>query len=155
LTAGVRLPRPEFPEVLGALLIKPSKMNAQTFYGTLPEVVRANLMVKQADLIHLLNPILRGWARHHQPVAAKETFSKLDPLLRWRLTRWARRRHPKKTPRWAAEKYWPTVAGRTEFAARVRSGDGEPQWVRLYRLADAEIARHRKVKGGYNPFDPG
>jgi RNA-directed DNA polymerase len=26
--------------------------------------------------------------------------------------------------------------------------------VRLYRLADTEIVRHRKVMGGYNPFDP-
>lgn len=53
-----------------------------------------------------------------------------------------------------AGKYWPTVEGRVEFATRTRSGKGEPHWVRLYRLADTEIVRHRKVMGAYNPFAP-
>jgi RNA-directed DNA polymerase len=140
-----------FRKYSGTLLIKPSKKNVQAFYGKVREIVRANLMMKQADLIRLLNPVLRGWAQYHRPVVAKETFSKLDSLLRWRLTRWARRRHPKKSPRWVAEKYWPTVEGRVEFATRMRSEEDEPHWVRLYRLADTEIVRHRKVMGDYNP----
>ncbi len=143
-----------FRKYSGTLLIKPSRKNAQAFYDKVKGIVKANPMVKQAELIQLLNPVLRGWAQYHHPVVAKETFSKLDSLLWWRLTRWARRRHPKKTPRWVAGKYWPTIEGRTEFAARTQSGEGESQWRRLYRLADTEIVRHRKVKGGYNPFDP-
>ncbi len=143
-----------FRKYSGVLLIKPSKKNVQAFYGKVRGIVKANLMVKQAELIKLLNPVLRGWAQYHHPVVAKETFSRIDSLLWWRLTRWARRRHPKKSPKWVAEKYWPTVEGRTEFATRVRSDDGGTYWVRLYRLADMEIVRHRKVMGGYNPFDP-
>jgi len=143
-----------FRKYSGTLLIKPSKKNVQAFYGKVRGIVKANLMVKQAELIRLLNPVLRGWAQYHHPVVAKETFSRIDSLLWWRLTRWARRRHAKKSPRWVAEKYWQSVEGRTEFATRVRSEEGEPQWVRLYRLADTEIVRHRKVMGGYNPFDP-
>jgi RNA-directed DNA polymerase len=143
-----------FRKYSGTLLIKPSKKNAQAFYSKVKGVVMSNLMVKQAELIQLLNPILRGWARYHQPVVAKETFSKLDWLLWWRLTRWARRRHPTKTPEWVAKKYWPSIEGRTEFATAVRSEGGKPPWVRLYRLADTEIVRHQKVKGDYNPFDP-
>jgi len=143
-----------FRKYSGTLLIKPSRKNVQAFYGKVREIVRSNLMVKQAELIRLLNPVLRGWAQYHRPVVAKETFSKLDSLLRWRLTRWARRRHPKKSPRWVAEKYWPTVEGRVEFATRMRSEEDESHWVRLYRLADTEIVRHRKVMGDYNPFAP-
>ncbi len=144
-----------FRKYSGTLLIKPSKKSAQAFYDKVKGIVKANPMVKQAELIQLLNPVLRGWAQYHHPVVAKETFGKLDSLLWWRLTRWARRRHPKKSPRWVAAKYWPAVEGRTEFAARVRSEEeGEPRWMRLYRLTDTEIVRHRKVKGGYNPFDP-
>jgi RNA-directed DNA polymerase len=60
-----------FRKYSGTLLIKPSKKNAQTFYRKVKEVVRANLMVKQAELIRLLNPILRGWAQYHHPVVAK------------------------------------------------------------------------------------
>ncbi|MBV9891912.1 MAG: HNH endonuclease [Rhizobacter sp.] len=143
-----------FRKYSGVLLIKPSKKNVQAFYGKVKGIVRGHLMVKQADLIRLLNPVLRGRAQYHQPVVAKETFSKLDSLLSWRLTRWARRRHPKKTPRWVASKYWPTVEGRIEFATRTRSQEGEPRWTRLYRLADTPIVRHRKVAGAYHPFDP-
>lgn len=143
-----------FRKYSGVLLIKPSKKNVQAFYGKVKGIVKGHAMVKQAELIKLLNPVLRGWAQYHHPVVAKETFSRIDTLMWWRLTRWARRRHPKKSPRWVAEKYWPTVEGRAEFATRVRLADGEPQWMRLYRLADTDIVRYRKVMGGYNPFDP-
>lgn len=143
-----------FRKYSGTLLIKPSKKNAQAFYDKVKGIVKANLMVKQADLIQMLSPVLRGWARYHHPVVAKETFSKLDSLLRWRLTRWARRRHPTKTSKWVAGKYWPLVDGRFEFATRMRAKDDTPWWMCLYRLADTEIVRHRKIKGDYNPFDP-
>lgn len=143
-----------FRKYSGVLLIKPSKKNVQAFYGKVKGIVKAHLMVKQAELIQLLNPVLRGWARYHHPVVAKETFSKLDSLLWWRLTRWARRRHPTKTSKWVAEKYRPFVNGRSEFAARMKTGDNGPWWMCLYRLADTEIVRHRKIKGEYNPFDP-
>jgi RNA-directed DNA polymerase len=144
-----------FRKYSGVLLIKPSKKNVQAFYGKVRGIVKRHAMAKQAELIKLLNPVLRGWAQYHHPVVAKETFSKLDSLLWWRLTRWARRRHSKKSPRWVAAKYWPTVDGRAEFATRVRSEEGEPQWVRLYRLADTEIDRHRKVMGATTPSIPG
>jgi RNA-directed DNA polymerase len=143
-----------FRKYSGTLLIKPSKKNVQAFYDKVREIVRGNLMVQQAELIQRLNPVLRGWAQYHHPVVAKETFSKLDSLLWWRLQRWARRRHPNKSPRWVTEKYWSTIEGRTEFAARTRSEDGAVYWARLYRLADTAVVRHQKVKGDYNPFDP-
>ena len=143
-----------FRKYSGTLLIKPSKKNVQAFYCKVKDVVKSHAMVRHAELIQLLNPILRGWARYHHPVVAKETFSKLDSLLWWRVTRWARRRHPKKSPTWTTAKYWSTIDGRSEFAARVPSDDGEPRWIRLYRLADTPIVRHKKVKGDYNPFDP-
>ena len=143
-----------FRKYSGTLLIKPSRKNVTAFYGKVREIVRSNLMVPQEELIQRLNPVLRGWAQYHRPVVAKETFSKLDSLLWWRLTRWARRRHPNKSPKWVTEKYWSDIQGRTEFAARTRSDGGEPGWRRLVRLADTAIVRHRKVTGGYNPFDP-
>lgn len=142
-----------FRKYSGTLLIKPSKKNVKAFYCKVREVVKSNLMMKQVDLIAKLNPVLRGWARYHRPVVAKETFNKLDSLLWWRLVRWARRRHPKKSSPWVTAKYWSTVDGRSEFAARIANEKGEKQWARLYRLADTKIVRHVKVKGEYNPFD--
>ncbi|MDC8783808.1 group II intron reverse transcriptase/maturase [Roseateles koreensis] len=143
-----------FRKYSGTLLIKPSNKNVRAFYGKVREIVKSHKTVKQADLIEILNPVLRGWAQYHQPVVAKETFNKIDSLLWWRLTRWARRIHPKKSAAWVVKKYWTIFDGRSEFAARVRMGDGEVKWKRLYRLADTEIVRHKKVKGDFNPFDP-
>jgi len=136
------------------LLIKPSRKNVQAFYRKVSEVIKAHLGAKQDVLIEALNPILRGWAQYHHPVVAKETFSRLDSLIHWRLTRWARRRHPKKTAMWCFRKYWTHLDGRTEFVAARKHDDGAWQVLRLYRLADTPIVRHVKVKGGYNPFDP-
>jgi len=138
----------------GTLLIKPSRKNAKALYDKVAEVIKSHLMVKQVVLIEKLNPILRGWAQYHQPVVAKETFSKLDSLIHWRLTRWARRRHPKKSPMWCFQKYWKHLEGRSEFAAARQADDGTWQSVRLNLLADTAIARHVKIKGDYNPFDP-
>lgn len=143
-----------FRKYSGKLLIKPSKKNAQALYCKAAEVMKSLLMAKQGELIKRLNPILRGWAQYHHPVVAKETFSKLDSLIYWRLVRWAKRRHPKKSPSWIRQKYWHTVGDRTEFAEATTAEDGTKQLGRLYRLADTAIVRHVKVRGDYNPFDP-
>nr|WP_295937568.1 group II intron reverse transcriptase/maturase [uncultured Acidovorax sp.] len=142
-----------FRKYRGKLLIKPSKKNVKAFYRKVSEIVRTHLSTKQEDLIAQLNPILRGWARYHQPVVAKETFSRLDYLIYWRLVRWARRRHPKKSPSWCTQRYWKVIGERTEFAAKVGTED-EPIMKRLARLSDTVIERHEKIKGDYNPFDP-
>lgn len=143
-----------FRKYRGTMLIKPSLKNAKAFYDKVAGVIKSHLMVKQAVLIEKLNPILRGWAQYHQPVVAKETFSTLDSLIHWRLARWARRRHPKKSPKWCSLKYWKRLDDRSEFAASRQVDDGSWRLVRLNLLADTAITRHRKVKGDYNPFDP-
>jgi len=44
----------------GKFLIQPSKKNAQVFYRKVKEVISSHKTVKQAELIRLLNPMLRG-----------------------------------------------------------------------------------------------
>ena len=141
-----------FRKYKGKLLIKPSKKNVQAFYRKVREIVKTHLMVKQEDLIAKLNPVLRGWAQYHQPVVAKETFSRMDNLIYWRLVRWTRRRHPNKSRPWCHRRYWQSIAGRNEFAATIWTEEGSFP-ITLLRLADTEIVRHEKIKGEYNPFD--
>lgn len=143
-----------FRKYCGTLLIKPSRKNAKAFYDKVSGVIQSHLMVKQVDLIDMLNPILRGWAQYHQPVVAKETFSKLDSLIYWRLVRWMRRRHPKKSLAWCFQKYWNTVTDVSEFAGVRTAENGDKRWARKYLLAGTPIVRHQKIKGDYNPFDP-
>lgn len=144
-----------FRKYEGKLLIKPSKKNVEAFYEKLRKVIGERLMVKQQDLIRLLNPMLRGWAQYHSPVVAKEAFSRMESLLLWRLMRWAKRRHPNKNAGWIRQKYWRSVGGRNwVFAADVVAKDGSKQVMELYSLAGTPIERHKKIKGEFHPYDP-
>lgn len=136
------------------LLIKPSRKNAQAFYGKVKEIVTTSLNLPTGKLIKRLNPVLRGWARYHQGVVAKATFSKLDQQIYWRLMRWGFRRHPRKTGKWIYAHYWLDTGTRRQFGGTETNRWGEKVQVTLHRLADTKIVRHTKVKGDYNPFDP-
>ena len=144
-----------FRKYSGKLLIKPSKKNVKTFYAKLREVIQGSLGLKQEELIHRLNPMLRGWAQYHSPVVAKKTFSRIDSLLYWRLRRWAKRRHPTKSTDWIRRKYGRTIGNRNwVFATDKASKDGSKKVMELYSLADTAIRRHKKIKGDYHPYDP-
>ena len=142
-----------FRKYKGKLLIIPSKKNVKAFYSKVRGILKTHISVKQEDLIAKLNPVLRGWAQYHQPVVAKEAFSRMDSLIYWRLMRWSRRRHPNKSRSWCKSRYWQRIKERDEFAATVRAEGGSRTW-KLLKLADTEIVRHEKIKGEYNPFDP-
>jgi RNA-directed DNA polymerase len=144
-----------FRKYKGKLLIKPSKKNVHAFYEKLRKIFSEHLMVRQEDLIRLLNPMLRGWAQYHSPVVAKKTFSRLESLLFWRLMRWAKRRHPNKRKKWIRQKYWRSVGDRNwVFAVDFVKKDGNKGVMELYSLASTPIERHKKIKGEFNPYDP-
>src|SRR5471030_1671887 len=102
-----------FRKYSGKLLIKPSKKNVKTFYEKLSKVIGDNLGATQENLIRLLTPMLRGWAQYHSPVVAKQSFSRMDSLLYWRLMRWAKRRHPMKSTLWIQRRYWKNMVNDT------------------------------------------
>jgi RNA-directed DNA polymerase len=102
----------------GKLLMKPSKANVKAHLDKIREVIKANKTAKQANLIRLLNPVLRGWANYHSHVVAKETFARVDGRVWSMLWRWAARRHPNKGARWVKERYFKTRGTRNwVFAA--------------------------------------
>ncbi|RDS92491.1 group II intron reverse transcriptase/maturase [Pseudomonas fluorescens] len=144
-----------FRKYNGKLLIKPSKKNVGAFYRKVKDVIDTNRMATQHYLIGLLNPILKGWALYHQPVVAKQTYSRLDHLLFRAVWRWAKRRHPKKSLEWVKKKYFRTRESKDWiFATTVVEENGSIRTVELYSLASTPIERHKKVSGEYNPFDP-
>ena len=150
-----------FRKYSGTLLIKPSRKSVQAHYDKVKEIISKSISVKTEVLIAKLNPVLRGWANYHKGVVAKQTFSKLDFQINWKLMRWGLRRHPRKSKLWVKERYWRKPDKRWEFAADVltddKSKDGASTlaWpLYLYKLADTKIVRHVKIKGDYNPFDP-
>lgn len=150
-----------FRKYSGKLLIKPSRKSVKAHYDKVKGIIAKSISVKTEVLIAQLNPVLRGWANYHKGVVAKQTFSKLDFQIYWRLMRWSLRRHPRKSKLWVREHYWRKPGSRWEFAADVLKDDGsgsdtsKQKWpLYLYKHADTKIVRHIKVKGDYNPFDP-
>jgi len=140
----------------GKLLIKPAKKNVHAFLRKLRDIVKSNKALRHDALIHLLNPVLRGWANYYRHVVAKRTFGHVSHEI-WRcLWRWAKRRHPRKGARWVRQKYFRTVGSRhwvfgTETGKILSTG--RPDLLMLYDIAGTPIRRHRKIKAAANPFD--
>jgi RNA-directed DNA polymerase len=145
-----------FRKYAGKLLIKPSQKNVKAFYGKVKEIIASSVSVPTETLIKRLNPVLMGWAQYHRGTVAKQTFSKVDHQIYWRLMRWGLRRHPRKTSGWVYEHYWKQCGSRRQFAGLRDDPFGSDERIPLplYCLADMKIVRHVKVKGDYNPFHP-
>lgn len=139
----------------GKLLIKPSKRNVKAFLDDIRATVKANKQAKQANLIRLLNPQIRGWANYHKGAVAKKAFSKVDQKIWKTLWQWAKRRHPNQGTHWVRNRYFRTEGNRRwVFAESIKTTEGEPQTVRLVTASDTKIQRHVKIRGDANPFDP-
>lgn len=138
----------------GKLLIKPNRKNVQTFYAKVKEIIATSVSIPTETLIKRLNPVLKGWAQYHKGTVAKQTFSKINHLIYWRLMRWGLRRHPRKTRKWVYAHYWKQCGSRRLFAGLQDDAFGGDARVPLplYSLTDMKIVRHIKVKGDYNPF---
>jgi RNA-directed DNA polymerase len=125
-------------------LIQPSQTAVQRHLDELKATIRRLRGAPQAALVAELNPKIRGWTLYYQTCVAKRTFSKLDSLLYYKLSRWAYYRHKRKTGGWRHQRYWKRPATRDEFT------DGTST---LIRYEDMPITRHVKVKGDKSPFD--
>jgi len=139
----------------GKLLIKPSKKNVKTFLEGIRRTIKAAHGMSAADLIDQLNPKIRGWANYHRHVVSKRTFGRVDHSLFSSLWKWARRRHPNKSPRWFKPKYFAQRGNRDwSFFGETCDDEGKPNKVWLYYAKSTPIQRHVKVKGEANPYDP-
>jgi RNA-directed DNA polymerase len=134
----------------GKLLIKPSKKNIQSFLEKVRGIIKDHKQATIGQLICMLNPVIRGWARYHRHVVSKKVFTSVDRAIYEAMRRWVIRRHPRKSKHWIIAKYICTSGGqRWTF-----HGEVEGRRVQLFRAARVTIERHTKVKGAANPFDP-
>jgi RNA-directed DNA polymerase len=137
----------------GKLLIKPSKANVKSHLSEVRKCIKGNKTARQASLIRLLNPILRGWSNYHRHMVAKETFAQNDHKIWTILWQWSTRRHPNKGGQWIRRKYFKSRGNRNwEFVAE------DEKWgkkeVRLLLESHTQIRRHIKIKTDANPYDP-
>lgn len=137
------------------LLMKPSKANVKAHLDKIREIINGNKTAKQANLIRLLNPVLRGWANYHSHVVAKKTFARVDDGIWSTLWRWAVRRHPNKEARWVKDKYFKSKGLRNwVFAETEKEEDGTQREYILLKESATPIQRHVKIKADANPHDP-
>lgn len=130
-------------------IIKPSQKAQKSHYQKVKEIVDSHITAPQEALIKHLNPVIRGWSNYYSTVVAQETFSQMDHLLYWKLSRWGNRRHPNKTGKWVARKYWQTIGNQNwVFATRSESNP-----IQLRPHSETPIVRHIKVKGEASPYD--
>ncbi len=126
------------------VLIKPSQVSQQDHYRAIARVVEKHQGSKQAALIADLNPVIRGWSQYYSTQVSKECYTRLDWLMAWKLTRWARHRHPGKPSTWRKHRYW---KGKPLRFATSEGG------ITLRMHSETPIRRHIKVRGGRSPFD--
>jgi RNA-directed DNA polymerase len=141
----------------GKLLIKPSKKNVQAFLEKVRTVIKNNAAATQANLIGLLNPMIRGWANYHRHVVAKKVFNLVDYQIWQALWRWCCRRHQNKGKPWIKRRYFHDIGSRSwTFATPVskQNSEGKSVMMMLCRTSDIPIQRHTKIKSEANPFDP-
>jgi Group II intron, maturase-specific domain. len=89
------------------LPITPSKLSLHAVKAKIRALCKQAKGATPGQLIDKLNPVLRGWANYHRPVICSKTFRQLDSFVWRRLCRWAKLRHPNKTGRWIAQRYFP------------------------------------------------
>jgi RNA-directed DNA polymerase len=133
------------------VLTTPSRSALKKIRQRLAQEVRSLRGTDPAEVIKVMNPIIRGQANYYRPGVSTKTFKGLDNYL-WRLLyTWARRRHPKKPRRWVASRYFgafhPTRRDRWVFGDRETGA-----W--LHKYAWTKIVRHAPVPGRYSPDDP-
>ncbi len=95
---------------------------------------RGTTSLRLADVLRVVNRILRGWAAYFRYGVSKRTFSYLGQWAWWRLLRWIRREHPAWT--------WKQMRRRYCGADRI-SADG----ITLYNPASMQVQRYR-FRGG-------
>ncbi len=90
-------------------IIKPSKEKVKEHYRKLANIVDNLKAAPQHALISKLNPVIRGWYNYYRTVCSKETYSKMNQLLFYKLIKWGYQRHSNKSKTWSNNKYWHTI----------------------------------------------
>ena len=135
------------------LLIKPTRQSVRSVLEKARAHIKKGHGNKAEGLVRKLNPLLRGWANYHRHVVAKQRFASIDYHLHGMLRRWARREHPNQSARWIRQRYF-SADDKGAFSIRTQDRKGQPQVLKVYRLAETIIERHIKVRGAANPYDP-
>jgi RNA-directed DNA polymerase len=127
-------------------IITPSKEAVQRHITELRTIIKRNKSAPVGKLIRELNAVIRGWTNYYRAMASTRTFCHCQNVLYLQLRSWANARHPNKSKRWIAQKYWHVDDGNGwQFA--------DQEGTTLWRHTQTHIQRHAKVRGRASPYD--
>jgi RNA-directed DNA polymerase len=133
------------------VLTKPSRDSLKKMRRRNAERLRALRGASPAEVIAVMNPIIRGQANYYRTGASKKAYRSLDNHLWQHLYKWARRRHPNKSRSWVTTRYF----GRFHPTRRDRWVYGDrSSGAYLHKYAWTTIVRHVPVPGRHSPDDP-
>lgn len=122
-----RLPRGRIPVAYSF----PSERSFRDIKHRIKELTgRSNIGLSLDELVHSLNPILRGWTNYHRHAASSRCFAYLSHYLWWRVIRWLRKKYERLTWKQIRRRYW----GRHWTS---------PDGTRLYWPGQVPVTRYR------------
>jgi RNA-directed DNA polymerase len=128
---GFRIQRKTGAGQRSVVLTYPSKMALAAVMHKVKEATsRGTTSLRLADVLRVVNPILRGWAAYFRYGVSKRTFAYLGWYAWWRLILWIRRKHPKLS--------WKQLRRRFYGADRICEGG-----MTLYNPAKMTVERYR------------
>jgi len=139
----------------GKCITKPSKKSIKTFLANIRELIKSNPTAKTENLIHLLNPKIRGWANYFRSSCAKKTFSYVDYHIHKALWSWVQRRHPEKRIAWRKMTYFRSDGLKNWiFCTKTSKDSGKSMYVDLFKASSVAVKRHIKIRAEATPYDP-
>lgn len=138
-----------YKRVDGVVYCAPAEEAVERFISELQQIIATNRK-SQRELILLLNRKLKGWGNYHRYSEATEAFRRVDAAVQAALLEAAVAMHPRMQLAKIKAKYWYKESdGRHVYALP------DDKSVRLFRLADMPLLRHKRIKTSINPFtDP-
>ena len=129
---GFRIQRRPWQGRIGkrAVYTYPSKKALASVIGKVRSITRREKHRTLADLLRLLNRVLRGWCNYFRHGVSSRTFSYVDHYTWWRVAGWVRKRH-----RGAS---WGTMRRRHLPGWEIRDGVTE-----LFRPQTIAVTRYR------------
>jgi len=135
-------------------MMKPAKSSVKRFLAEIRRTIKQNATAKTENLLHLLNPKIRGWTNYYRHICSKRTFSYVDMQIFNSLWSWAKRRHPKKGRRWVVSRYFRQSKFRSwVFSAKIKHKDRHHADLDLISADSVPIVRHIKVRADAILFD--
>jgi RNA-directed DNA polymerase len=139
----------------GKYLTKPSKGSIKAIKAKIKETVRKGYGWSGAELISILNPIIKGWSNYYRIGVAKATYAALDKYIYEKSFYWTMRKFNGHKRCKAVDRYFRnrSLSRRWIFSDIVKTKDGKKK-VCIWKMMDTKIQRHVKIRSIANPYFP-